>query len=185
MTGFRLAFAVAVGLVGLSATTGVAAASSTGGWSYVLSSATGSVAWQYSGPSGSGNESMTFRGRARRGTLHGQATYVDQNTRGCGPVTHTRIANFRRPSFSVEGAYVVVTWSLPLPHQSYCNDPVATSAAQPQVTLISQTIPLSRFTCAAVSLRLVGEATIPEGRATGTLNYQTTVVLRRFLAISI
>ena len=184
---FRIAFAVALGLVGLSVPASASAASTSGGWSYVVRSANGTVAWQYSGPGGSGADSVTFNGGPRRttGMLHGRATYVDQNTRGCGPIRQTRIQNFGRPSFAVEGRYVVVTWSLPLPNQSFCDGAVASSIAQSLGRVVSQKIPLSRFTCPSVSLRLSGATSLSEGGTTGTLGYQTTVVLTRFIRISV
>jgi hypothetical protein len=90
------------------------------------------------------------------------------------------------PSFSVQGSYVVVTWKFPLPKQSYCSGASADSVASlVPVGAFSQKIPLSRFTCPAVSLRLVGEAKLPQGRTPGTLTYQATIVLTRHLGISL
>jgi hypothetical protein len=117
--------------------------------------------------------------------LHGQATYLDQNTRGCGPVTYTRIQNFGRPSFAVQGSYVVVRWNLPLPNQSACNGAAASSVAQPLGRVVSEKLPISRFTCPAVSLRLSGATTLSQGGTTGTLDYQTTIVLTRVITISV
>jgi hypothetical protein len=51
--------------------------------------------------------------------------------------------------------------------------------------VFSQKVPLSRFTCPAVSLRLVGEATVPQGTTPGTLTYQATIVLTRHFGISL
>jgi hypothetical protein len=108
------------------------------------------------------------------------ATYTNQNSRGCGPVTRTKIRIYRSPSFSVQGGYVVVTWSLPLPKQSYCRDAgVSAVARQVQGTLFSEKLPLARFTCATVALELDGQAKLSQAGTTGTLVYQASMTLTR------
>ncbi len=181
MTRFRLA--VAVALVALGAPTAASAATGSPAWPYHVVSATGSVAWQYAGPSGRGLDAVTFQGRIRRanGMLHGRATYTDQNSQGCGPVRHTRTKNFPRPTFSVQGAYVVVSWNVPLPNDSYCNGATSSSIANqvPAWGVFSERLPLSRFACFADSLKLGGQETISQAGTTGTLVYQGTVILAR------
>jgi hypothetical protein len=176
----RLSVAVAVGLAGLSVPAVAAAAGRTAGWRYVISSASGSVVWRYSGPSGAGVDTVTFRGRPRRGMLHASTTYIDQNSRGCGPVTHSKTRNYQRPKFLIQGSFVVVTWRFPLPSHSYCNASAASIVAQQlHVGTLTQKLPLSRFTCFGLALDLGGQARLSQGGTTGTLTFQGKVLLKR------
>jgi hypothetical protein len=182
MIGRRLPVAVAVGLIGLGAPAGAAAAGQTAAWPYVVSSASGSAVWQYSGPNGGGVDSVGFKGRAHRAhkVLRVTTTYVDRTSQGCGPLRHIKTRNYRAPSFSIQGASVVVTWRFPLPKPAYCLGASASSVSQLlPVGAFSQRVPLSRFTCSAVSLKLVGEASLPQGGTSGTLTFQATIVLKR------
>src|SRR5437588_1781210 len=115
----RLPLAVAVGLIGLGVPAGAATAAQTA-WPYVVSSAHGSAVWRYSAAGGGGVDAVRFRGSVRRalGALRVKATYVEQSARGCAPLRHVTTHNYRMPSFSVQGSYVVVTWRFPLPKQS-------------------------------------------------------------------
>lgn len=178
----RFPVAVAVGLIGLGAPAGAAAASQS--WPYVVSSAHGSSVWHYGG----GVDAVSFRGSVRRtlGVLRVKAKYVNQSWQGCGRIRRVKTRNYRMPSFSVQGSYVVVTWRFPLPKQSQCVGASADSVASALPSgVFSQKVPLSRFTCPAVSLRLVGEATVPQGTTPGTLTYQATIVLTRHFGISL
>ena len=172
---------VVVGLTGLSAPAAAAASSNSPAWPYVVTRATGSVAWHYNGPGGGGTDSVRFQGRPRpNGVLSGWATYTDQNSHGCGPVTRTKIQNYRRPSFSVQGDYVVVTWNLPLPNQSFCHGAtVGTIAQQLRGKLFSTRLRLAHTTCEALSVTLGGNGTLSQGGMTGTLSYKTTLTLTR------
>lgn len=178
--------AVAVGLVVLSAPAGAAAAGPT--WPYVVQSASGSAVWRYIDAGGGGVDSVSFRGHVRSasGLLHLTTTYMGRNSQGCGPRSKVTSWTGQAPSFSLDGSYVVVTWRFPLPKLSYCHGPGAGGAAALlQVGRFSQKLPLSRFTCPAVSLKLIGQASVPLGRTFGTLSYQTTIVLTRKFAISV
>jgi hypothetical protein len=181
MSGRRLSVAVVVGLVGLTAPAGAAAAANSP-WSYFVTSASGSAAWHYSGPNGGGLDSVTFQARPRRlsSLLRGSATYTDKSTEGCGPVTKTKRQNYSAPSFSVQGNQVEVTWRFPLPSRSYCDGAAASNMAQQlQGSLLFAKVPLSRFNCNTLSVVLAGAARLSQGGITGTLSYQATVVLQR------
>jgi hypothetical protein len=150
------------------------------GWRYVISGASGSVVWRYSGPGPAGVDTLTFQGRPRRGMLHGSTTYTDQNSQGCGPVTHTRTQSYQAPKFSVQGSFVLVTWRFPLPSHSYCNAAAASLVSQQlQVGTLTQTIPLSRFNCPGLALNLGGQARLSQGWTTGTLTIQARVFLKQ------
>ncbi len=184
MTGSRIAVAVAlaVGTFGLCAPASSVAAGNQRAWSYHVATATGSVAWRYSAANGGGLDSVIFHGTAggASGALHGRATYTDQTWQGCGPITRTKTRSFRQPSFSVQGTNVVVTLRVPLPNPSYCGGARASAVTNPLRGMVfSQTIPLARFNCLTMSLRLAGRAMIPQTAITGMLVYQITVVIKR------
>jgi len=187
MTGCRLSIAIAVGLFGLSAPAGAAAASNTAALPYVVTSVNGSATWQYSGPRGAGMDSVTFQGLARRvrtaaglsSVLRGRTTYRQQGPRGCGPMSQTRSQNFQIPRFSVQQPFVVVRWRFPLPNLSQCYGARGTRVAHLLQGLLSAKDPLSRFTCNRVALQLRGRARMPMGSTTYTLTYKATVIMTR------
>ncbi len=180
MSRRRLSIVVAVGLMGLSVPAAASAASNGAGWRYVVSGASGSAVWRYSGPSGDGLDTATFLGRPRRGKLHASVTYTDQNAQGCGPVSHSKTQNYQLPKFSIQGSVVLVSWRFPLPSHSYCNASAASNVArQAQGGLVSQKIPLSRFTCTGLALDLSGQARLSQGWTTGTLTFHARILLRR------
>jgi hypothetical protein len=186
MNRFTVSVAIAAGLAALSAAAGATAAGGDVAWRYVAVAASGSASWRYSGPGGGGVDSVVFGGRALpagqiglSGLLHGRTTYTDQNSRGCGPVTHTRRQNYAGPNFSVQPPYVIVRWRFPMPAQSYCHLGRASSVAQQLQRLMSQRIPLARFTCKKVWVQLGGRAKLAQGGTVGTLAYQANVTLER------
>lgn len=181
----RLLLAVAVGLTGLGVPAGASAAA---GWPYVVSGASGSAVWHYNGLGGGGTDAVNFRAHVRRalGVLRVRASYADQNARGCGSLRRIRTRNYQMPTFSVQGSYVVVTWRFPLPKKSYCDGVGAASVAQLiPAGAFSQKVPLSRFNCPSVSLRLVGDASLPQGATPGTLTYHATLTLTRRMAMTL
>jgi hypothetical protein len=181
MSRSKVVVAVVVGLGALSAPAAAAASSNSPAWPYVVTRAVGSVAWQYNAPGGGGTDSMRFQGRPRaNGVLTGWATYTDQNSQGCGPVTRTKNQNYGGPSFSVQGDYVVVTWNLPLPNQSLCQGATVGSIAQQlHGKWFSTKLPLAHTTCEALSVTMGGHETLSQGGMTGTLSYKTTLTLTR------
>jgi hypothetical protein len=193
VTGFRLSLVIAVGVVGLNAPAGAAAAGNNSLWRYAVTSASGSASWRYSGLNGGGDDLVIFHGSARQATaqaasvsgmLHGMTSYTDQNSSGCGPVTHTQSRYYRSLSFSVPSTetqppYVVVTWNFPLPNQSYCHEGTLSDIGQQLRGRLSEKVPLARFTCDTMSFKLSGAARLSEGWTTGTLTYEATVTLTR------
>jgi hypothetical protein len=184
MIGRRLLVTVAIGLIALSLSAASAAAS---GWRYVVTSVNGTATWQYSGLTRSGIDTVAFRGRVRPGAplatasslLRGRITYTDQNSSGCGPITHTRSRLLRGPNFSMEQSSVMVSWNFPLPDQSLCSDPMGTSVPRMLQTLMSQRMPLSRFTCERMLLNLGGQSQLAQAGILGKLTYHAAVIIKR------
>ena len=183
-----LPVALAVGLAGLAGLAApAAAAGQTSAWRYAVTGASGSAVWHYNASDGGGVDAVSFRGQVLRpaGLLRVTSTYVNRNRAGCRSLPRVRTRNYPSPGFSVQGAYVVVTWRLPLPKRS-CPAAARGSVAQLlPARAFSEKVPVSRFSCPAVSLKLVGEARIPQGRTTGTLTYRLTILLRRRTAITL
>jgi hypothetical protein len=130
---------------------------------------------------------VAFKGRVRPGVpiatassvLQGKATYTDQNSSGCGPVTHAMSRHYQGPNFSLQQSLVVVNWNFPLPNQSYCSDPMGTSVPRLLQSLMSQRIPSERFTCARMLLNLSGQGQLQQGGTLGTLSYRAAVIIKR------
>jgi hypothetical protein len=79
----------------------------------------------------------------------------------------------------VQDPFVVVRWNFPLPNQSYCSDPMPASVARELQGMLSEQVPLARFTCERMLLTLGGQAQLVQGPITWELTYHAAVVLKR------
>ncbi len=186
MTRFRLSLAVATALVALCACASAAEAAASS-WPYVVTSVSGSATWQYQMWNGAGRDSVKFQGHLLRGqaasALRGTATYTDQNSHRCGPVTSTRKMSFGDPlAFAIEsGNYVDVTWNLPLPGESRCYTSRLThvGALFRRDGFLSEKVPLAKFDCPTPVLSLQGRVRYSANGTIGWLTYKATVTLRQ------
>ena len=80
----------------------------------------------------------------------------------------------------MQGSVVVVSWSFPLPSQSYCSNPMGGNVPRMLQTMMSQKLPLTRFTCKRMLLNLRGQAQLAQAGMLGKLTYRAAVIIKRY-----
>ncbi|HME04047.1 MAG TPA: hypothetical protein VKG38_13575 [Solirubrobacteraceae bacterium] len=194
---------------GLTAPAGAAAARRAKGnslpWHYAVTAFSGSATFEYSCSScgvdeapGSGFDEVAFRPAGGFAAGHGLltstggtivlsnvlATFTDQNSIGCGPLTESQTLSPYGGglSFAVERArnkrpVVEVTWAFPFPHESYCYLGAIKDVGDElkKGGLLSKKVPLSSFGAHTVVLNLTGAPAVTGGGTTGTFTFQATI----------